>query len=175
MRKFIFVIGGARSGKSSYAQKLAKGFKKPVAFIATAQAKDKEMKERIRKHKSERPQIWKTIEEAKDIGPVLQKISKTCKIALVDCLGLLVSNLMVDGLTDKEIEKQIKGLISILAKLDITVILVSNEVGGGVVPDNTLARRFRDLVGFANQRLAAKADEVILMQSGIPLKIKGEK
>ena len=173
MGKLILILGGARSGKSSYAVKLAKDFKKRVGFIATCTFLDKEMTERIKKHQRLRPQHWKLIEEGKDITTILVNLQGKYGVVLVDCLGLWISNLLADNLEDKEIEKKIKKLLNVISRIEITTILVSNEVGSGVVPDNLLARRFRDLVGLANQMLAEKADKVIFMQAGIPQIIKG--
>lgn len=172
-KKFILILGGARSGKSSYAVRLAKKFKNKVAFIATATSLDKEMSKRINLHKRSRPRQWKLIEEDKDVSSILFKLKGKYEIVLIDCLGLLISNLLASNLKDKEIEKEIKRLINIILKVNLTTILVSNEVGNGIVPDNPLARRFQDIVGFANQQMARCADEVILMQSGIPMRIKG--
>mgnify|MGYP000335991126 CR=1 FL=1 len=183
MKKFIFVLGGARSGKSSYAVELAKKLKKRTVFIATCISPDAEMKKRIKMHKALRPRQWKVIEEGKDINSVLIKLGnkpRPCaqrrgkyEIILIDCLGMWLSNLLADGLADKEIEKEISRLIKSISRCKGIVILVSNEVGTGIVPDNLPARRFRDLVGFSNQMVAKEADRVIFMQSGIPMIIKG--
>jgi len=173
MKKFVFVMGGAKSGKSRYAVNLAKAFKKEVVFIATATSSDEEMKERIKLHKNLRPAHWKLIEEGKDISAVLPELKKKYEVVLIDCLGLLISNLLAENLGDKEIEKRIKNLAGIVRKVNLPTILVSNEVGSGIVPENPLARRFRDLLGLANQMIAEEADEVIFMQSGIPITIKG--
>lgn len=175
MKKIIFILGGARSGKSSYAIELAKRLRGEVVFVATATSIDREMKKRIKLHRAHRPRQWKVIEEDKDIVPILTKLKGRYKVVLIDCLGLLISNLLIDNLKDKEIEIKIKGLITAMSRLNLTVILVSNEVGTGIVPENILARRFRDLLGLANQMIARKADEVIFMQSGIPIRIKGSK
>ena len=173
MGKFILILGGARSGKSIYAVELAKDFKKRVGFIATCTFLDKEMRERIKKHQRLRPRHWKLIEEGKEITTVLVNLQGKYDVVLVDCLGLWISNLLADNLEDKEIEKKIKELLSVISRIEITTILVSNEVGSGVVPDNLLARRFGDLAGLANQMLAKQADKVIFMQAGIPQIIKG--
>jgi len=132
-----------------------------------------EMKERIKMHKSLRPWQWKVIEEGTDIVSVFAKLEGKYEVVLIDCLGLLVSNLLADNLKDKEIQIKIKRLVSAILKVKFTTILVSNEVGCGIVPDNPLARRFRDLLGLANQLIARKADKVIFMQTGIPIIIKG--
>jgi len=172
MKKFILILGGARSGKSSYAVELAKKFSKRTAFIATAISSDEEMKMRINLHKTLRPRYWKVIEEGKDVPLVLQSLKNKYEIVVIDCLGFLVSNLLINDLKDKQIERKIKILLDTIKKSKITVILVSNEVGCGIIPDNLLARRFRDLLGWANQSAVKKADEVIFMQSGIPIVIK---
>lgn len=175
MEKLTFILGGARSGKSSYAVELAKRLNKDVTFIATASRKDKEMQERIKKHRLSRPSHWKVIEEGRNISAVLSKLNNKDEVILIDCLGLFVSNLMMDNLDDKKIEEKIKELIEIIKGRALSAILVSNEVGSGIVPDNALARRFRDLLGLSNQLLAKSADKVVLVQSGIPITIKGEK
>ncbi len=171
MKRLIFIIGGARSGKSSYAVELAKK-KKKVVFIATATSPDSEMKKRIKLHKISRPRHWKLIEEDKNISPILSKLKGKYEVVLIDCLGLLISSLLASNLKNKEIEGKVRKLINAILRNDATTILVSNEVGSGIVPANPLGRRFRDLVGLLNQMLAKKADEVIFMQSGIPMKIK---
>lgn len=173
MGKLILILGGARSGKSRYAVELAKKSGKKVAFIATATPKDEEMTRRIKLHRISRPKYWKTIEESRNIILQLSQLRAKFEVVLVDCLGLLISNFLSDGLNDREIEKRIKSLTRAIAKFQSIAILVSNEVGMGIVPDNPLARRFRDLVGLANQIITKRADEVIFMQAGIPLRIKG--
>lgn len=175
MGKIIFVLGGTRSGKSNFAVELAKKISNKVAFIATCLNPDDEMKRRIRRHKLSRPKDWKLIEEGKDITSVLMDIQKKneSNVTLIDCLGLWLSNLLMDNLKDAEIKNKISQFIHTLSELRYNTILVSNEVGFSIIPDNVLARRFQDLIGLANQMIAQKADEVIFMQAGIPLKIKG--
>lgn len=173
MKKFVFILGGARSGKSSYAVERAKKLKKKVAFIATATSPDREMKERIKLHKVSRPRQWKLIEEGKEVSSILSKLNGKYEVVLIDCLGLLISNLLESNLEDEEIKRRIKKLINATLKVNLTTILVSNEVGSGIVPVKPLARRFRDILGLANQMMAKKADEVIFMQSGIPVMLKG--
>jgi adenosylcobinamide kinase / adenosylcobinamide-phosphate guanylyltransferase len=173
MKKFVLILGGARSGKSSYAVELAKKSRKKVVFIATADICDREMAGRIELHKKSRPQQWKLIEEGRDIASVLPSLEDEYGTVLIDCMGLLVSNLLADNLTDDEITAKVEKLIETVMQIDVTVIIVSNEVGGGIVPINALARRFRDLLGQANQMIAKQADEFIFMQAGIPIKIKG--
>jgi len=132
------------------------------------------MKERIKMHKPLRPKEWKVIEEGKDINSVLAGFKNKYEVILIDCLGMWISNLLLDGLKDKEIEKEVFRLIKSISKFKGITIIVSNEVGMGIVPHNPLARRFRDLLGMANQIIARNADEVIPMQSGIPVVIKEE-
>ncbi len=171
MSKIIFILGGARSGKSSFALELAKKHKR-VAFIATCQALDCEMAKRIKLHKKSRPRHWDTLEEPKDIEAILNKISDKYDCIIIDCLTLLISNLILSGLTKKSIEEKINKLMFALKKINCRVIVVSNEVGLGIVPDNKLARDFRDISGRINQVVAKEADRVIFMVSGLPVKIK---
>ncbi len=173
MSKMTFILGGARSGKSRYAAEIAKNLRKNTVFIATATALDEEMKERIRLHKISRPKEWDLIEEPMNLSGVILGLKTIYDVAIIDCVGLWVSNLLMANITDKAIEKRIKELTASILKAKASlVIIVSNEVGGGIVPGDPLSRRFRDLVGLANQIIAAKADEVIMMQAGIPVKIK---
>jgi adenosylcobinamide kinase/adenosylcobinamide-phosphate guanylyltransferase len=172
MGKITLILGGARSGKSTYALSLAKKYRK-VAFIATCQALDKEMRERIRLHKEARPKHWETFEEPKELTKLLGKINNSFDCILIDCLTLLVSNLVLAGDKQDLVIKKIKELLFVLGKKKAKIILVSNEVGLGLVPVNKLGREFRDIAGRANQLVANKADEVFFTVSGIALKIKG--
>lgn len=174
MGKIVFIVGGARSGKSSFAVKLAKETKGRVAFIATCQAKDAEMAKRIELHKKNRPKEWVTYEEPYGVSGLLNKISVKCNVILIDCLTLFVSNLMLRESTDRKIIKEAKDILSALKKKTSRAIIVSNEVGLGIVPQNKLGREFRDLAGRVNQIFATGADEVFFMASGIPWKIKNE-
>jgi len=172
MAKFIFILGGARSGKSNYALSLAKKISRKVAYIATCTSPDQEMGERIKLHQKSRPKNWKTVEASNDIDIVLNKLKNKYEVIIIDCLALLVSNLLAEGLKDTKILKNLKTLAQCASEAKATVFVVSNEVGSGIVPGNALARKFRDLLGLSNQLMAKKADEVILMHSGIALKIK---
>jgi len=173
MSKITFILGGARSGKSRYAVALAKRVNKKAIFIATATTLDEEMKEKIRLHKISRPKDWDLIEEPVNLSGILLKLKSVYGVVIIDCIGLWVSNLLMAGMKDRVIEKRIKELSGSILKARVgLVIIVSNEVGGGIVPGDPLSRRFRDLVGLTNQIIAAKADEVIMMQAGIPVKIK---
>jgi len=173
MGKIILILGGARSGKSTYAIELAKGPDKKVAFIATCLPLDKEMKKRIEIHKRQRPSEWQTFEETKDISTLLKKIGSHFNVVIIDCLTLFISNLLSEGLDDKDIVGRVNNTLNLLKLKKCKSIIVSNEVGLGIVPRNKLARRFRDLAGKVNQMVAQKAENVFFMASGLPLKIKG--
>ena len=171
MNKITLILGGARSGKSSYALSLAKRYKK-VAFIATCQGKDKEMRQRIKLHKESRPQHWETFEEPRELTKLLGKMDNSFDCIIIDCLTLLVSNLILAAQSQKQIIDKIQGLLLILNEKKARIILVSNEVGLGLVPINKLGREFRDIAGRVNQLVAKNANEVFFTVSGIPLKIK---
>lgn len=166
------VLGGARSGKSSHALELAKKYKK-VAFVATCLGLDKEMRQRIRMHQNSRPKHWKTFEEPKDLAGVLIKMNSGFDCIVIDCLTLLVSNLLLSGKSQDQICKIINDTLSVLKKKRERIILVSNEVGLGLVPTNKLGREFRDIAGRINQLAAKNSSEVFFMVSGLPWKIKG--
>jgi len=174
MGKITFILGGARSGKSMYALRLAKK-RKRVAFIATCQALDREMQERIRLHQKQRSEHWKTFEEPRNLNSLLMRMGDAFDCILIDCLTLLVSNLILSGYKKEEVLKEIKAMLTSLRKKRAKVIMVSNEVGLGLVPANKLGRDFRDIAGRVNQAVAEEADEVFFTISGIPMKIKGGK
>ncbi|MDD5130499.1 MAG: bifunctional adenosylcobinamide kinase/adenosylcobinamide-phosphate guanylyltransferase [Candidatus Omnitrophica bacterium] len=174
MNKITLILGGARSGKSSYALSLAKQYKK-VAFIATCLGLDKEMRERIRLHKESRPKHWKTFEVPEDLAGLVEKLGNSFDCVLIDCLTLLVSNLILSKNSQQQILKKIEELMFVLNKKKSKIILVSNEVGLGLVPVNKLGRDFRDVAGRVNQIAANNSDEVFFMVAGIPLNVKGEK
>ncbi len=163
----VLVGGGSRSGKSRYALELAKQRGRRPAFIATAQALDGEMSDRIRQHRDERGEAFVTIEEPFELARAIERAAGSCDAIVVDCLTLWVSNLM---LSEREIPAD--ELIAAARAVPATVIFVSSEVGCGIVPENALARRFRDLAGGLNQRVAAAADKVYWMAFGIPLEVK---
>jgi len=177
MAKTIFITGGARSGKSRFAEELAQQFGAPLGYLATAQALDDEMEERVKKHRLRRGDVWLTIEEPLHLSQAIARCDGTCKAVLVDCLTLWLSNLLFhyeEQGKDAEtcIMEDVRRLAATLREMRTPVIVVSNEVGQGIVPENRLARRFRDMAGQANQLLAAMADEVHVVISGIPLKLK---
>lgn len=172
--KIVFVIGGARSGKSRFALKTAAACTGKKAYIVTAQALDSEMEERVKKHRKERPDYWVTVEEPLNIAPVVKEAITRYDVVLVDCLTLWLSNLVhAEHDVDAEIDKFVNFLKNPeLRTMNYELFLVSNEVGMGIVPENDLARRFRDMAGTMNQKVAEAANEVYLVTTGIPLKIK---
>lgn len=163
-----FVLGGARSGKSRYAEGLITALPPPWIYVATGEALDAEMAERIAAHGARRSEGWVTVEAPRALAAVLAGQAEGPM--LVDCLTLWLSNLMM---ADAAVEQEFERLLAALAKMRGPVVLVANEVGSGIVPDNALARRFRDLQGGLNQRIAAVADRVVLMVAGLPLVLKG--
>lgn len=167
--KKILILGGARSGKSHYAETLAAALEGPRIYIATAQAGDKEMAARIAAHQERRGRGWITIEEPLDLPSTLQNAAKPDTVILVDCLTLWLSNLL---LADADCGAAVSNLTDVLGGCSGHIIMVSNEVGLGIVPDNALARRFRDIAGTANQRVAEICDEVVLVTAGLPLPLK---
>ena len=179
MSNITLILGGARSGKSSYAQNLAKESGKSVTFIATAQAQDDEMSARIQKHRSERPIHWETLEIPFDIAPHVQQVKSD--VAILDCITLLISNLLMQFVKDdhvdespftQAVQKEVNELLVALNEQEQNWIIVSNEVGLGLVPPYQMGRVYRDAIGWANQRLAREADKVIFMVAGIPTFIK---
>ena len=177
-KKIIFILGGARSGKSRFAQELAAKMSRKVLFVATAEALDEEMQNRIEEHKKARPISWRTLEITNNVGKQIEKQIGDAEVTIVDCLSLLVANLLGDKLDYKKAEKQMldemKQLIASMDRLDASFIVVSNEVGMGLVPENKLGRIYRDLLGRANQFITQHASEVYLMVAGIPIKVKGQ-
>ena len=174
--KSILITGGARSGKSQFAQKLAVEAGGRVLFIATAEAKDKDMRLRIEAHQKSRPAGWKTLEAPLGVSDIIGRHIGEAEIVVIDCITMLVANTMLQGRGEAPAEelvlKEIEALTGQMDKLKATFILVSNEVGLGLVPDNELGRRYRDCLGRANQILAQHADEVYLMVAGIPIRLK---
>jgi adenosylcobinamide kinase/adenosylcobinamide-phosphate guanylyltransferase len=174
LKEIVFVIGGCRSGKSRQALETADGMAlNKKVFIATCVPHDQEMKQRIGRHQKERSQDWQTVEAPVDLPQAIIENSRQADVLLVDCLTLWIGNLMMETADDEKIVERISSLIKSLASSGCPVVLVSNEVGAGIVPENKLARRFRDLVGAANQAVAGLADRVLWMVAGIPVQIKG--
>jgi adenosylcobinamide kinase/adenosylcobinamide-phosphate guanylyltransferase len=164
----ILVLGGARSGKSRHAQALAEKLAPDRLFVATAQAFDDEMRDRIARHRADRDASWRTIEVPRDLPQAIREHGRADHVVLVDCLTLWLSNLL---LADADLAAATDELTAATAMATAPIVFVSNEVGFGIVPDNALARRFRDAAGRLNQRLAAECDATDLVVAGIPLRI----
>lgn len=165
----LFVLGGARSGKSRYAQARAEALAGRHTFIATAQAYDDEMRERIDRHKADRDARWRTVEAPLDLPGAIAACSSEEAVVLVDCLTLWTSNLL---LHDADFDAARAALCTAIAEFAGALVLVSNEVGFGIVPENALARRFRDEAGRINQAVAATVQEAVLVAAGLPLRLK---
>jgi adenosylcobinamide kinase/adenosylcobinamide-phosphate guanylyltransferase len=181
--KTVLITGGARSGKSSFAQQMAVDSQKSVLFVATAQAGDDEMKMRIAAHKMSRPPSWRTLEAPDNVGASIIAELQREQLVLVDCITLLVSNAIAEFLSedgteidevraDKAVVAEIEALVRCVKESRSDFIFVTNEVGLGLVPDNKLGRVYRDLLGKANQVLAKTSDEVYFMVSGIAVQVK---
>jgi len=168
MGKLTFILGGVRAGKSRLALELAKKSGKRTTFIATALPIDSEMKERIKEHKSSRPNNWQTIEITKNLDKEIGR--QRNKMVLIDCLTIYVSHLV--NLSEDKILNHIKKTIEAIKKSNSEFIVVSNEVGAGVHPNNKLGRKFRDVLGKANQMFARASDQFYVMFAGIPVDIK---
>jgi adenosylcobinamide kinase/adenosylcobinamide-phosphate guanylyltransferase len=163
------VLGGARSGKSAWAERLADSTAGLPVYLAPAEAGDAEMAERIRRHRERRGPRWRTIEEPLEICAALRRECRPGQVVLVDCLSLWLSNLMGAG---RDVEQEVARLLTALGALDTPVVLVSNEVGMGIVPANALARDFRDDLGRLNQAVARVAELVVFVAAGLPLALK---
>ncbi len=174
-KKLIFITGGARSGKSDFALELAQRFPGRKAYLATAQALDEEMAERIQKHKRNRPQDWQTLEEPLQVAKVLKERTDHFSVILLDCLTLWISNAMMAKWDPTKILREANRLLKVCQGTKCSLIIVSNEVGLGIVPDNPSARIFRDLSGSIHQKVARQADEVYFMVNGLPLQLKNAK
>jgi len=170
----ILVLGGVRSGKSRFAQRIAERARR-VTFVATAERRDDaEMHAKIERHRSERPKGWLTIEEPLYLARTIRDAGNDCDVLLIDCLTLFAANLLeAHGEDAVQLQAYIEELCGALRSASCSVVLVSNEVGSGIVPAYELGRRFRDLVGEINQRVASVADTVLLMVAGLPLALKG--
>ena len=174
VKEIVFVIGGCRSGKSAYALKTAgKISGRRKIFIATCLPQDDEMTQRVAGHQKERGRRWTTVEAPVYLPEAILENDPQTDVMLIDCLTLWVSNLMMETGSQKQIEATIFSLIDALAKAASPIVLVSNEVGTGIVPENKLARQYRDIVGLVNQSVAGAADKVVWVVAGIPVVVKG--
>jgi adenosylcobinamide kinase/adenosylcobinamide-phosphate guanylyltransferase len=180
----VLVTGGARSGKSRFAEEMAQAGRQPVVYLATAEAGDDEMRARIHEHQQRRPAAWRTVEARTEVGEALAGLTERPGTVLVEDMGLLVTNHLLDvcgdddptvetaGFADLLVAREIDGLLAAQAAGGWDLVVVTNEVGLGIVPATPLGRVFRDALGRANQRLAAQADAVYLLVAGLPLRIK---
>jgi len=186
MSKIVLVTGGARSGKSTFAENEVRKLDKKTAYIATGIAFDDAMKSRIEKHVAQRPSYWTTFEKPTQVHEIIEEVSASHDAVLLDCITVLITNTLFqdqidfDGIdektvdqTEERIHRDITAMIEKFKAANMTVYLVTNEVGSGIVPENRLARIFRDFAGRTNQYLASVADEVYCVISGIPLQLKG--
>lgn len=168
------VLGGARSGKSTFAERLIAEFSPPFVYVATSEILDSEMADRIRLHQQRRQSCWETVESPRSLPATLEVLKSRGRPVLVDCLTMWLSNLILESDAQQSLEEPVQDLCRVIQGLEYPLILVSNEVGCGIVPENTLARRFRDLVGHANQRVAAVCSAVTVVVAGLPLLVKGK-
>lgn len=181
MGKMILLTGGARSGKSQFAQRLAGTLSKSVLFVATAEALDEDMMTRIEGHRKNRPSQWQTLEAPLNIGKQIGQCIGKSHIVIIDCITMLLNNIFNEchrgeelnaSLIEKKLNSEIKSLLVCIKKVQAIFILVTNEVGLGIVPNNPTARLYRDLLGSTNQKLAREADEVYLLVAGLPVTVK---
>lgn len=180
MGKLTLILGGARSGKSTHAEHLARSIgRNSVLYVATAEARDEEMAARIAQHRSQRPVSWRTLEIAQGVGKHLLAERPPERVILLDCLTLLVSNVLLaeesapSAQAEARVQTEVSDLITSIQQLPAHFLIVSNEVGLGLVPSYALGRTYRDALGRANQTLAQAADEVLFMVAGIPMVVKG--
>jgi adenosylcobinamide kinase/adenosylcobinamide-phosphate guanylyltransferase len=169
--KIILLTGGGRSGKSSYALKIADSYDRKV-FIATAEAFDDEMADRISRHQKDRGNRFKTIEESIHLADALATVSADTQVVVIDCITVWLGNLMHHQGVDEKNCASVDRFLEVLTSPPCDVVIVSNEVGMGLIPADAMSRAYRDLAGFVNQKIAAVADEAFLVVSGIPLKLK---
>ena len=172
--RLILITGGARAGKSQFAQSLAEaGTYQRRLFLATAVPCDAEMKSRIARHRCSRNGLWKTVEEPFRLPErIPAQFLRNGSLLLLDCLPTFVTNLLLAKGSEKQIEARVRRLLRACCRPGVTTLMVSNEVGLGLVPENSLGRRFRDLLGTVNQQAARSADEVYLLVAGIPMRVK---
>ena len=168
------VLGGCKSGKSSYAQALAESISKENrVYLATCVPLDDEMQDRVDKHREDRDDSWATLEEAMEVPLAIKKAGETAGVILLDCITLWLTNLFLTDMGLKAVHDKVDELVESISQCPCPVVVVSNELGWGVVPENGMARRFRDLAGLVNQQLAACMDRVVMTVAGLPMTLKG--
>lgn len=172
MSKITLILGGARSGKSSFGLTLAKKYGKKIAFIATCAPLDREMKERVGLHKLSRPKTWSTFEEPEKLEQAISQASKGHDFIIIECLTFWVSNLLLLKRKEKEVLDRAINVLDICKSSKAGYVFVANEVGLGLVPANKLGRKFRDAAGRINQLFAQEADDVYFMTAGLPMTVK---
>ncbi len=178
-KRLIFLLGGARSGKSRYAEQWGREQGKSVLFVATAEALDDEMRDKIAHHRQQRPDSWHTLEAPVNVGAAIQQAPGNHDTIILDCITLLAANVLLtlpDECSQDEANRsvlaEVEAILHVYAQTEATWLIVSNEVGMGVVPPTRLGRLYRDALGTANQRIAEAADEVLLFVAGLPWKLK---
>lgn len=175
----VLVLGGARSGKSAYAEKIAAQLGQRVLYVATAEVLDDEMAERVAAHRQTRPAGWQTLEAPRQVGAALTAVTEPPEVLLLDCMTLLVSNIVLARETESSsavqaaVQAEIEAIIAAQKQLDVPLVVVSSEVGLGLIPAYRMGRVYRDALGWANQKLAAVADQVFLVVAGLPIALKG--
>jgi adenosylcobinamide kinase/adenosylcobinamide-phosphate guanylyltransferase len=173
-KKVIFITGGCRSGKSRYALDYVNRHFSKKLYLATCEVLDQEMAQRVENHKKMRGPEWQTVEEPLEVVEKVRRYGDEAEVVLLDCITLWLSNLLLKWDDDSKVTGEVDRLIETLKKSQTSFLIVSNEVGMGIVPADPLSRRFRDLSGTANQRIAEVADTLILMVSGLPIFLKGK-
>jgi len=174
MKEATVVLGGCKSGKSRHALDLAEGYGLRQLFLATCIPHDDEMEKRVARHKAERKDRWRTIDAPLELCQSIASHGNEGNVLLVDCLTLWISNLLMAFEDEGRVLKEVDRLVAVLDLVSCPVVLVSNEVGAGIVPENRLARLFRDIAGVANQKIATGVNRVVWMVAGIPVVVKGE-
>ena len=173
MKETTLVIGGCKSGKSRHALELTEGYGLRKIFMATCIPMDDEMKDRVARHKAERDGLWRTLDVPTELPEAIAEQGQHGNVILVDCLTLWITNLLIGPAKTDSVAARVEALVTALAQAACPVVLVSNEVGAGIVPENRLARQFRDEAGIANQKVAAAVDRVVWMVAGIANVVKG--
>lgn len=169
---FVLITGGTRSGKSRLAVLLAKRFGRRIVYLATCEPADAEMRRRIARHRRARPASWRTIEFPQDLAHAIRQLNGRADGAVIDCLTMYVSGLVMHGDPDAVVQEKVRRLCRAIRRARCPIVMVTNEVGSSIVPEHELGRRFRDLAGLANQIAAEAADDVILMVAGMPVTLK---